>query len=327
MSAVPAIAGPSESESQSRVRAALERGFGFIWPLASDPDVIEIMLNDDGRVWTERLSTGVMEPIGTLSASQAEQAITLVAASLNTTITRADPILECELPHNGSRFEAVIPPVVQAPTFSIRRKASKVYTLADYESAGILSADQRRAIEGMVAARKNLVIAGSTSSGKTTFANGVLNFIATTFPLHRVLVMEDTLELQVTSPNRVMMRSTDAVDMTRLVRVMMRLRPDRVIAGEVRDAAAFALLKMWNTGHPGGLATLHCDSALDALTRLESLCAEAPTAPPAEYLRTLIGRAVGGIVFLERSPEGRRVREVLTVSGYRDGAYVTQPAS
>ena len=280
--------------------------------------VVEIMLNPDGRLWVERLG-GSMEVCGRMSAEQAESFIATVAAAHKTTATRDRPILECELPLDGSRFEAVLPPVVAAPTFTVRRRAVQVYTLADYVTAGIMTERQASAIRRAVAEKHNILVAGGTGTGKTTLLNAIIGEIAERFPADRLVLLEEVTEIQCESENVVAMKTSADVDLLRLLKTTMRLRPDRILVGEVRGAEALTLVKTWNTGHPGGAATVHANSAKEALLRLESLIAEATAAP----MERLIGAAVNVVVALERTTTGRRVRDLVRVHGYDGREYLT----
>lgn len=303
---------PSRTEHATRIEEKLRRELGpQICGWLDDPSIIEIMLNADGTLWVEWLS-GAMERCGTMSASQGEAVMATVASTLRTEITRENPILECELPLDGSRFEAILPPVVSGPTFTIRRKALAVFTLDDYVAQGILSPHQRDRVGAAVAARRNILVVGGTSTGKTTFANAVIEEIRVSAPDHRLVIIEDTAEIQCRAANKVMLRAVDGVDMTRLLKATMRLRPDRICIGEVRGPEALALLKAWNTGHPGGVATVHANNARAGLTRLEQLIAEVSQNP----MPALIGEAVDLIVTIEKTANGRRVSEVLAVHGH-----------
>jgi len=314
---------PSTREEQTRRLAeSLKRQLGPFCPLLAASDLVELMLNADGTVWADHLGQE-MQPVGTMPAASAESFISTVASTLRGTITREKPVLECELPvyppFEGARFEALLPPVVSAPVFTIRRKASAVFTLAEYEQQGIMSAHQRRAIETAVTQRQNILIVGGTSSGKTTLTNAVIAEIVRATPQHRLVIIEDTSELQCAADNAVALRATDTVDMQRLLRATMRLRPDRIIVGEVRGGEALSLLKAWNTGHPGGACTVHANHARAGLRRLEQLIAEVSRAP----MRTLIADAVNLIVSIVRTDEapGRRVDEVVAVRGVANGDY------
>jgi P-type conjugative transfer ATPase TrbB len=309
-------------ELQRRLIEKLRRELGEqLCAYLEIPDVIEIMLNPDGTLWVDRLG-GKMEKVGRMSPIQAESIMGTVASVLRTTITRENPILECELPLDGSRFEAVIPPLVAAPTFTIRRKALKVFTLADYVESGIMSCTQRYTIEAAVRERKNILVVGGTTTGKTTLTNAILRDIAKASPNHRLVIIEDTAELQCTTDNHVMLRTSYNIDQLRLLKVTMRLRPDRICLGEARGSEALALLKAWNTGHPGGVCTIHANNARAGLIRMEQLIAEATPAP----MGALIGEAVNVIVSIAKTAAGRRVQEVLAVKGFRDGVYVFEDA-
>jgi len=309
-------------EHHKRINEKLRRELGpIICELLADKTVIEIMLNPDGRLWVERLGSD-MTVVGTMLASQAESLMGTVASTLKTQITALNPILECELPLDGSRFEALIPPVVSAPTFTIRKKAVNIFTLEDYVSSHIMTLEQCETIKDAVKLRRNILVVGGTGTGKTTLTNAIINYMAKAAPQDRIAIIEDTGELQCSADNAVLMRAVDHVNMTRLLKATMRLRPDRILVGEVRDGAALALLKAWNTGHPGGAATVHANSAPAGLIRMEQLVAEATQAP----MFALIAEAVDLIVSIEKVTHvGRRIKEVITVEGHDGTNYLTKP--
>ncbi len=312
----------TREEQARRLAETMKRQLGAFCGLLAEPDLVELMLNADGTIWADRLGQG-MSPAGSLPAASAESFIGTVASTLRSTVTRDNPILECELPaeppFDGSRFEALIPPIVTAPVFTVRRKASAVFPLAEYERQGIMSARQRAAIEAAVAQRRNILVVGGTGTGKTTLTNAIIDHMVQAAPQHRLVIIEDTSELQCTARNAVMMRSTDTVDMQRLLKATMRLRPDRIIVGEVRGGEALSLLKAWNTGHPGGVCTVHANHARAGLQRVEQLIAEVSQTP----MRPLIAEAVNLIVSIVKtdSPPGRRIDEAVAVTGFRDDAY------
>jgi P-type conjugative transfer ATPase TrbB len=312
-------------ERSKRIREKLARELGeVVCGALSDPLTVEVMLNPDGQLWVERLGKP-MERVGEMNASQAESLMSTVASTLRTVIDRSNPILECELPLDGSRFEALLPPVVSAPTFAIRKKASQVFSLDRYVRDGVMSADQCATISRAVEKRKNILIVGGTGSGKTTLANAIIDHIVACSPEHRLVIIEDTAEIQCSAKNAVILRATDTVDMLRLLKATMRLRPDRILVGEVRGPEALALLKAWNTGHPGGCATVHANNARAGLVRIEQLISEA-TPGSVEQLRPVIGEAVDLIVSIERDAQrGRRVKEVLAVERFDRGQYITHP--
>ncbi|RWC37766.1 MAG: P-type conjugative transfer ATPase TrbB [Mesorhizobium sp.] len=287
-----------------------------------DATVVEIMLNPDGRLFIERLGHGVA-PAGEMSAATAEIVIGSVAHALQSEVDDDRPIVSGELPIGGHRFEGLLPPVVAAPTFTIRRRASRLIPLDDYVAAKIMTEQQASLIRNAITSRMNIVISGGTGSGKTTLANAVIAEIAETAPEDRMVILEDTAEIQCAAENAVALHTSDAIDMGRLLKSTMRLRPDRIIVGEVRDGAALTLLKAWNTGHPGGVTTIHSNTAESALRRLEQLTAEASQQP----MREVIGEAVDLIVSIERTPRGRVVRDVLHVESFVNGHYRTESYS
>jgi type IV secretion system protein TrbB len=286
-----------------------------------DPRTVEVLLNADGRLWQERLGEPMRE-IGTMPEWQADCVIRCVAAILKTTVTRENPIVEGELP-DGSRFAGQIPPIVPAPTFAIRKRASAVFTLGQYVADGIMTRGQMEALFHAIKGRRNILLSGGTGSGKSTLANAVLAELTRQFPDDRILVLEDTVELQVSSRNMIQFRASEHVDVRRLIRTTLRMRPDRVIVGEVRGAEALDLLTAWNLGHPGGLSTVHADSARDALLRLEMLVDMSPSAP--RQSERVIGRAKPVIAHLERAPGGRVLREIIDVQGHGPEGYQINP--
>ena len=214
-------------------------------------------------------------------------------------------------------------PVVPSPAFAIRKRPEVVFTLDDYASAKIMTPAQAQAIRDAAAGRRNILIVGGTGSGKTTLANAILAEPA--FAADRVVLIEDTAELQCSAEDKVQMltkRTEPVVTMTDLVRDTLRLRPDRIVIGEVRDGSALDLLKAWNTGHPGGLATIHANSAIEGLTRLEDLIGEATPRIPYRA----ITQAINLVVFIERAPDGRRVKEVSRLVGREGESYRLEPA-
>lgn len=312
-------------EQQQRLYAKLCRELGPSTLAAlSDPNVTEVMCNPDGSLWVESHAQGMRETGDHLTESQVESLIGTVAALLGTVVHGRAPIVEGELPINGYRFEGILPPVSTAPTFVIRKSASQVYTLEDYAEAGIMTAAQLEVFRHSVRERRNILIAGGTASGKTTLANALMReIVAAGDPAERIVILEDTRELQCEARNAVQLHTGDVADLTRLVRVTMRLRPDRIIVGEVRGGEALALLKAWNTGHPGGITTVHANSAAAALLRLESLIQESGVPPQPR----LVAETVDLVAFIVRTPEGRRIRELARVSAYdaAQGNYLLEP--
>ena len=296
----------------------MRRQLGPFCGLLHESNVVELMLNADGTVWVDRLGQP-MQPAGTMPPATAESFIATVASTLRSTVTRENPILECELPLDGSRFEALIPPIVSAPVFTIRRKASAVFPLQEYERHGIMTARQRAAIEMAVAERQNILVVGGTGTGKTTLANGIIDHMVRASPGHRLVIIEDTAEIQCAAPNAMILRVTSAVSLQRLVRATMRFSPKRIIVGEVRGGEALELIKAWNTGHPGGVATIHANSAREGLQRLEDLIREATGAP----MQKTIAASVHFIVFISKTASGRHIEELIRVVGHEGERYRT----
>jgi type IV secretion system protein TrbB len=275
-----------------------------------DPTIVEVMLNPDGRLWIDRLSSGLTDTGEVLSAPDGERILRLVAHHVGAEVHAGAPRVSAELPETGERFEGLLPPVVAAPAFAIRKPAVAVFTLDDYTTAGIMTSDQAGALRAAVEARKNILVAGGTSSGKTTLTNALLAEVAKTSD--RVILIEDTRELQCRAPNLVALRTKDGVvSLSDLVRSSLRLRPDRIPIGEVRGAEALDLLKAWGTGHPGGIGTIHAGTALGALRRLEQLIQEAVVIVP----RALIAETINVIAVLSGRGVARRLGELASVSG------------
>lgn len=289
-----------------------------------DPTVIEVMLNPDGRLWVDQLGDGIRDTGELLSAADGERIVRLVAHHVGVEVHARNPRVSAELPEGGERFEGLVPPVVAAPAFAIRKPAVAVFTLEDYVAAGIMSAAHAEALRQGIATRANILVAGGTGSGKTTLVNALLAEVAKT--TDRIVLIEDTRELQCASPNLVAMRTKDGVaSLSDLVRSSLRLRPDRIPIGEVRGAEALDLLKAWGTGHPGGIGTIHAGTALGALRRMEQLIQEAVVTVP----RALLAETIDLIAVLVRDGHGRRLAELARVNGldHATGDYRLIPLS
>jgi type IV secretion system protein TrbB len=296
----------------SRGLAMLTTALGpSIAAMLEAPDTIEVIANPDGRLWLEQVGKGRIATPHRLEASETERVIRLVATLTGTEVNRDTPIVSAELPPRGERFEGVLPPVSRAPCFAIRKPAARVFTLNDYETSGVITPEQAATLRRAIRDHANIMVAGGTGSGKTTLANALLHEIAQFG--ERVVILEDTRELQCAAEDVVALRTQPgSVSLSDLVRSTLRLRPDRIVVGEVRGPEALDLLKAWNTGHPGGIATLHANSAQAALSRLEQLTMEVCETPP----RALIAEAIDLIVFVERGgPAGRRIPEILAPKG------------
>ena len=307
---------PQPSETETRRTAMLRTAFdGPVGAALAAPDTIEILANPDGSVWVEKAGFGLRRASETLGRAERERIIRLVASSVGEACDRASPIVSAELPVSGERFEGILP-----PCFAIRKPAGHPIALDTYVETGALtpalSVGLRQALED----RLNIVVAGGTSSGKTTFANALLSESA--LAEDRIVILEDTRELRCSAEDVTQLRThRSGITLHDLVRSTMRLRPDRIIVGEVRGGEALDLVKAWNTGHPGGITTLHANSASGALTRLEQLVEEATTALP----HALIGEAVDVIIFMSRASGARRVEQALRITGFDGTEYRTEP--
>ncbi len=310
------MSGVRNPESADRRRAMLRTALGHrIAAALADPAIIEIMVNPDGCLRLDRLGEGIVDTGHRLDPAAIERIIRLVASYVRVEAHERNPIVSAELPPHdegraGERFEGLLPPVARAPCFAIRKPAAKVFVLEDYVSERILTPIQAEILRKAVRERRNLLIAGGTSSGKTTLTNALLAEIAGL--KERVVLIEDTRELQCAAPDCVALRTKPGiVSLSDLVRSTLRLRPDRIIVGEVRGPEALDLLKAWNTGHPGGIATVHANSAHAALYRLEQLIQEAIATPP----RRLIAEAIDIVVFIAGRGLARQVQAIAEVKG------------
>jgi len=311
-------------QSNERRRTMLRTAMGTeIAAALADPLVIEVMVNPDGALRLDRLGEGRIDTRVRLGAAEVERIIRLVASHIRLEVHGGNPIVSAELPESGERFEGLLPPVSSAPCFSIRRPAAKIYTLEDYVCDRILLPAQAELMKRAIHDRKNILVAGGTSSGKTTFANALLAEMATRD--ERVILIEDTRELQCAAPDCVSLRTKPGVvNLAALVRSTLRLRPDRIIVGEVRGAEALDMLKAWNTGHPGGIATVHANSARAALYRLDQLIPESVVTVP----RRLIAEAIDILVFIQGRGLSRRIETIAELTGLEtDGDYAVKELS
>ncbi|WP_373867616.1 MULTISPECIES: P-type conjugative transfer ATPase TrbB [Acetobacteraceae] len=289
----------------------------------ADPGVVEVMLNPDGRLWIDRLSEGMANTGDVITSADAERIVRLVAHHVGAEVHEGAPRVSAELP-TGERFEGLLPPVVTAPSFAIRKPAVAVFTLDDYAAAGIMTDAQADFLRYAVSERKNILVVGGTSTGKTTLVNALLAEVAKTGD--RIVLIEDTRELQCTAPNLIALRTREGViTLSDLVRSGLRLRPDRIPIGEVRGAEALDLVKAWGTGHPGGIGTLHAGSVLAALYRLEQLIQEAVVTVP----RAMIAETIDVIAVLSGRGNSRRLSELVEIDGLVPvtGAYRIRPVS
>lgn len=325
-------------EQRMRQLDSLSRNLGdTVVSALADPKVVEVMLNSDGRLWIEAFGQGMYDSGQKLRPQDAEKVIITTASMLGFSPSRENPIVEGELPLDGSRFEGILSPIVKAPIFAIRKPASRVFTLKEYLAQGVLTNREdplnsksnleaenfARECEGLmhieiltkaILAHKNIFVFGGTGTGKTTFINALIDCIAEV-TRDRVVLIEDTNEIKCRAPNSVLLRTSETVNISRLLRATLRLRPDRILVGEVRGPECAGLLKAWNTGHPGGLATAHANSAAEGMMRIEQMVEEAGIKANPKVIASIVHI----VVFIDREGElaaGRKVREVALVTGY-----------
>ena len=309
---------PNITTVKDRAKSKLERDAREILSALQDPQTVEIMVNADGRIWQEKLGQKIQH-IGNIQTAQVEAVIKTVAGFHGKEINRFNPIIEGEFPLDNSRFAGQLPPIVTAPTFAIRKKAIKIFTLEQYVETGVLSPRHCDVIKEAVRKHRNILVIGGTGSGKTTLINAIINEMVRSDPDERIFILEDTGEIQCAAENFVQYHTTLDVNMTQLLKTTLRMRPDRILVGEVRGAEALDLLDAWNTGHEGGAATLHANDAMSGLTRLESLISRNPSAP--KEIMPLIAEAVDMVVHITRAPHGRKIQQIIEVQGFKRGNY------
>lgn len=310
----------AEALAQARRREALDHALGEVVLRAlADPSVVEVLANPDGRLVIDRLGAGRVDAGAVLTAQARERVIRLVADYVAEPITREDPRLSGVLP-SGERFQGFLPPVCAQPAFSIRKRPAMVWSLQDYVETGVLSEAQANLLRAAVRERRNILISGGAGSGKTTLANAILAEPA--FAADRVFVIEDTPELQCSAWDLVGVltrRHPKPISVADLVRDALRMRPDRIVVGEMREgSAALETLKAWNTGHPGGVSTIHANSAREALSRLEDLLQEVVASPSPR----MVAQAVDIVVHIARTRAGRSVEAVLELKGLDATGYL-----
>jgi P-type conjugative transfer ATPase TrbB len=286
-----------------------------------DPRVVEVMANPDGVIWTDRIGEGRRPTDVRISSDDASAILRLLADHAGVVVNQDTPLVSATLPESGERFQGIFPPITQVPCFAIRKRPAVIFTLDDYVAKDIMTAETAEVLRQALEDRRNILVIGGTGSGKTTLTNALLAEPA--IVSDRVVIIEDTAELRCAAPDSISMLTKiipPIVTMGDLARVTLRMRPDRIIVGEVRDGAILEMIKLWNTGHPGGIATLHANSAMDALYRIEDLVGEVTDRVPQRQ----IGAAINLIVEIHRAPEipaGRSVSRVARVHGFHDGQY------
>lgn len=312
------------SESNHRLYEMLYRDLGeVIRDSLDDSDINEIMLNPDGRLWVDSVTRGLVH-VGEIPRSQAFSIVNDIAGIQNSVVTHFSPRIESELPFyktlRGERFTAQIPPLVSSPCFTLRKRSDTVFTLDDYALSNRISLQQLDVLKHLVAQRKNILIAGGPGSGKTTVTNALICQAVKSDVNQRFVILEDLPELQCAAPNCVSMLTSNEVNMTGLLRSAMRMRPDRILIGEVRGGEALDMLKAWNTGCPGGICTVHANGAEEAIQRILDLVMEVGiSAPPIQ----LVLHTIDAVVSVSRKGNEKGfISEVLTVKEHKDGKFV-----
>lgn len=314
------------ADTWERQRTMLRTAFGpVIGGALADPLVIEVMVNPDGTIRLERLGMGCGDTGHRLEPPETERIIRIVASQCLAKVRSGTPIVSAELPPHGAnageRFEGLLPPVSTAPCFAIRKPAGQVHTLADYVNDGLMRPEIARTLSLAVVEKRNILVAGGASSGKTMLATALLTEL--TGSEERVILIEDTRELQCPAADCIALRTRPGlVNMADLLRSSLRLRPDRLIVGEVRGAETLDMLKAWNTGQPGGIATVHAHSLHAALHRIEQLVQERVPVLP----RSLIAEAIDLVVFIDGQGTDRRIDALAELAGVTaKGEYILEP--
>lgn len=286
--------------------------------LLNDKNVIEIYLNDNKKLWIDTLSEGRKFTGIEIDPQTSKNIIYLIANSVNAEVNEQNPTIDAELPtENGERFSGLLPPVVKNPSFAIRKKAIKIFSLEDYVKNGIMTEQQLEIIKNAAKNRENMLVVGGTSTGKTTLTNAIIKEISKY--KDRLILIEDTQELQCETEDRLFLRSTDHVTIRKLLTQTLRLRPDRIIIGEIRDGAALNLIKAWNTGHPGGVCTLHANSSLEGLEQLESYISEVSM----QEQKKTISKTVNLVINIRKIGLERKIYEILKLNGLdENGNYI-----
>ncbi len=301
--------------------------FGPLDRWLHDPDVTEVMVNAGRHVWIERTGRGDgggrggTQYVGELEPGSLDAVVERMLAPVGRRLDRANPVVDARLP-DGSRMCAVLAPVaVDGTCLSVRRFATDARTIAHFAPEPV-----QRVLTELVARRCNVLVSGATSSGKTTLLNALGSLVAAH---ERVVTLEDTAELRLDTPNVLRLETRPAtadgvreVGLDALVRAALRLRPDRLIVGEIRGGEAFELVQALSTGHDGSLATMHANSAGDALARLEALVLRANPGWPLPAVRELVWRSVDVVIHLGRGPSGARgVRQIIEVAADTSGTH------
>ncbi len=304
-------------------------GLGPIEPLMRDPTVSDVLVNGPRSVYVER--RGKLEHTDVIFRNDAHllQIIERIVSRVGRRVDEASPMVDARLP-DGSRVNAIIPPLaLDGPVLSIRRFSADPYRMPDLVEFGTLTPTLAELLTAAVRARLNILVSGGTGAGKTTFLNVLSNAIPNT---ERIVTIEDSAELQLQQEHVVRletrppnMEGAGAVTQRDLVRNALRMRPDRIVIGEVRGPEVLDMLQAMNTGHDGSLSTVHANSTRDALSRLETMVLLSGIAPPVRAIREYISAALDMTVHLARLSDGtRKVVRVTEVTGMEEAVVTTQ---
>lgn len=305
-----------QEQEKKRIHTLANSMGAKILEFLADANISELALNTDSRLWIDTFTQGWVDTGIQIRPNTAKRIILGVAAMAATTIDMDNkPFLEAELKPcqlwPKCRFQAELPDIVDNPSFNIRKHGKTIFSLDDYVQQGTMTPKQKDIIVKAIHSNANIIAAGGTSSGKTTLLNAILKEISSTGD--RLVIIEDTPELQCSAPNHVNLKTQKPfIDMNELLRMSLRISPRRIIVGEVRGKEALTMLKAWNTGHDGGCATLHSDSALESLYRLEQMVSEISITPQ----QRTISQAVDMVIYIKKEGIKRVIKEIIKVNGY-----------
>ncbi|MBP2629463.1 MAG: P-type conjugative transfer ATPase TrbB [Firmicutes bacterium] len=313
-----------DEESFNRSLELLQYAMGSMLDYMQDENIFELIVNPDGKLWIDTFGKGKIYTGIDITPDKAKQIIYAVAAISKQVITENFPLLEAEVPNTKTfdsfRFQGLLPGVVTGPALNIRKHPKKILTLDNYVEQGVITERQKAVLVQAIRDKKNIIAAGATASGKTTFLNALLAEIAKLSD--RVVMIEDTKELHCTAEDCVAIRTFRSVNMIEALRATLRMSPNRIVVGEIRGEEALTLLDAWSTGHGGGCSTVHSNSAYDTLLRLENLTSRVAKNPQ----QVTISRAVDMVAYLRYSGLKRTLEEIICVKGYdaNANAYITE---
>lgn len=302
----------ADESASLRAQRILGEEFMTLW---DDPAVRELYVNSDGQVWTNRSGVGRRRSGLVLDEVAVLKFLGAVAAYRKETLTPEKPSLQAAMPEArfaGARLQGYIPPRAPGPGFNLRKHTADVPPLRSYLDRGALTFDGFDLLLESIDTRRNILVAGGTFSGKTTFLCALIAAMAERWPSHRLLIVEDTPEIQCTAEDFVLYRTLPGEEMGPVInREVMRLTPERIICGEFRDRAAYYCADLWTTGHPGGAASMHAETVDGALARMDMLMLDGRKGSFAR----LIAMAVDLVVVLERGGVGGHVADLALVDG------------